>query len=67
MKNNIEQLLGILEEFDQDSINEVFDRFENGKEIYRVIANDKETDTEFTLFFRFTTKSKNFTNRHLFG
>lgn len=46
MANDVEKLVGILEEFDMDLINEACDRIENGKEIYRMIEDDAETTTE---------------------
>ncbi len=46
MANDIEQLVGILEEFDMDSISEACDRIENGKEIYRKLDDDIDTATE---------------------
>jgi len=44
--NDVEKLVGILEEFDMDSISEAYDRIENGKEIFRMIEDDIDTATE---------------------
>jgi len=44
--NDVEKLVGILEEFDMDSISEACDRIENGKEIFRMIEDDIDTATE---------------------
>lgn len=45
-KNDIEKLLGILEEFDLDSISEAYEQIENGKEISRIFSDDEEKESE---------------------
>ena len=45
-KNDIEKLVGILEEFDLDSIAEAYEQMENGKEISRIFSDDEEKVSE---------------------